>query len=93
MTPWTAACQAPPSVGVCRQEYWSGLPFPSPGDLHILESLPALPEVVVCGSVLKIILLFVLAVLVFATAGGLSLVVVSGAIHGPAAGRSLCMSL
>ena len=33
MTPWTAACQAPPSMGFSRQEYWSGLPFPSPGDL------------------------------------------------------------
>ena len=32
-TPWTAAYQAPPSVGFSRQEYWSGLPFPSPGDL------------------------------------------------------------
>ena len=32
-TPWTAACQAPLSVGFSRQEYWSGLPFPSPGDL------------------------------------------------------------
>ena len=29
-TPWTAAYQAPPSMGVSRQEYWSGLPFPSP---------------------------------------------------------------
>ena len=27
------ACQAPPSMGFPRQEYWSGLPFPSPGDL------------------------------------------------------------
>ena len=32
-TPWTAAHQAPPSVGFFRQEYWNGLPFPSPGDL------------------------------------------------------------
>ena len=32
-TPWTAAYQAPPSMGFSRQEYWSGLPFPSPGDL------------------------------------------------------------
>ena len=32
-TPWTAARQAPLSVGFSRQEYWSGLPFPSPGDL------------------------------------------------------------
>jgi len=32
-TPWTVACQAPLPVGFSRQEYWSGLPFPSPGDL------------------------------------------------------------
>ena len=32
-TPWTVACQAPLSMGFPRQEYWSGLPFPSPGDL------------------------------------------------------------
>ena len=32
-TPWTMAHQAPPSMGFSRQEYWSGLPFPSPGDL------------------------------------------------------------
>ena len=31
--PWTVACQAPPSMGFSRQEYWSGVPFPSPGDL------------------------------------------------------------
>ena len=31
--PWTVAHQAPPSLGFSRQEYWSGLPFPSPGDL------------------------------------------------------------
>ena len=29
-TPWTVAHQAPPSMGFSRQEYWSGLPFPSP---------------------------------------------------------------
>ena len=33
VTPWTAAYQAPLSMGFSRQEYWSGLPFPSPGDL------------------------------------------------------------
>ena len=33
VTPWTAAHQAPVSMGFSRQEYWSGLPFPSPGDL------------------------------------------------------------
>ena len=32
-TPWAIDCQAPPSVGFSRQEYWSGLPFPSPEDL------------------------------------------------------------
>ena len=32
-TPWTAAYQVPPSKGFSRQEYWRGLPFPSPGDL------------------------------------------------------------
>ena len=32
-TPWTVALQAPLSMGFSRQEYWSGLPFPSPGDL------------------------------------------------------------
>ena len=32
-TPWTVAYQALPSMGFSRQEYWSGLPFPSPGDL------------------------------------------------------------
>ena len=32
-TPWTVAFQAPPSMEFSRQEYWSGLPFPSPGDL------------------------------------------------------------
>ena len=32
-TPWTEASQAPPSMGFSRQEYWTGLPFPSPEDL------------------------------------------------------------
>ena len=32
-TPWTVAYQASPSMGFSRQDYWSGLPFPSPGDL------------------------------------------------------------
>ena len=33
VTPWTVACQAPLSMGFSRQEYWSGLPLPSPGEL------------------------------------------------------------
>ena len=32
-TPWTVAYQVPPSIRFSRQECWSGLPFPSPGDL------------------------------------------------------------
>ena len=32
-TPWTVAYRAPPPMGFSRQECWSGLPFPSPGDL------------------------------------------------------------
>ena len=39
-TPWTAAYQAPPSVGFSRQEYWSGVPSPSPsGSLTFTEFL------------------------------------------------------
>ena len=47
-TQWTAACQAPPSVEFSRQEYWSGLPSPAPGDLpnpeikHVSLKSPAL---------------------------------------------------
>ena len=33
VTPWTIACQAPLAMGFSRQEYWSGLPCPLPGDL------------------------------------------------------------
>ena len=33
VTPWTIACQCPLSMKFSRQEYWSGLPFPTPGDL------------------------------------------------------------
>ena len=32
MTPWTVTYEVSPSMGFSRQEYWSGLPFPSPGD-------------------------------------------------------------
>ena len=41
MTPWTVACQAPLSMGLFRQEYWSGLPFPPPGGLPDTEVEPA----------------------------------------------------
>ena len=42
-TPWTVAHQAPPSMGFSRQEYWSGLPFPSPEDLPNPEIEPGSP--------------------------------------------------
>ena len=35
VAPWTVAHQAPLSMGFPRQEYWSGLPFPSPGDMNL----------------------------------------------------------
>ena len=43
-TPWTVAYQAPPSMGFSRQEYWSGVPFPSPGDLSNPRIKPASPS-------------------------------------------------
>ena len=42
-TPRTVAYQAPPSMGFSRQEYWSGLPFPSPGDLPDPGTTPMSP--------------------------------------------------
>ena len=42
-TPWTVARQAPLSMGFSRQEYWSKLPFPSPGDLPNPGTKPASP--------------------------------------------------
>ena len=53
VTPWTAAYQAPPSMGFSTQQYWSGLPFPSPGDLPdpgIEPRSPALQAVLYHGS-------------------------------------------
>ena len=59
-TPWTAAYQAPPSMGFFRQEFWSGLPLPSP--LWILVTpkkfLTAVPE--------SICILFVIVVVKYA---------------------------
>ena len=43
VTPWTVARQAPLSMEFSRQEYWSGLPFPFPGDLPDLGVEPASP--------------------------------------------------
>ena len=43
VTPWTIAHQVPLSMGFSRQEYWSGLPFPTPGDLPDPEIKPGSP--------------------------------------------------
>ena len=42
LTPWTVACQAPPSMGFSREECWSDLSFPLPGDLPNQELNPGL---------------------------------------------------
>ena len=42
-TPWTVVCQAPLSMEFSRQEYWSGLPLPSPGDLSDSRIKPRPP--------------------------------------------------
>ena len=44
MTPWTTARQAPLPIGIPRQEYWRGLPFPSPGDIPDPGITPMSPE-------------------------------------------------
>ena len=41
LDPMNVTCQAPPSMGFPRQEYWSGLPFPPPGDLPDAEIKPS----------------------------------------------------
>ena len=43
-TSWTVAYQVPPFMGFSRQEYWRGLPFPSPGDLPDPETEPRSPS-------------------------------------------------
>ena len=43
-TPWTAARHAPLCMGFSRQQYWSGVPFPPPGDLPTQGSDPGLPH-------------------------------------------------
>ena len=52
-TPWTAVYQAPPSMGFPRQEYWSGVPLPSPGHLHCYFHIPSSKHLLP-GQLLKI---------------------------------------
>ena len=42
-TPWTAAYQAPPSMGFSRQEYWSGVPLPSPNGILLSHKKEIMP--------------------------------------------------
>ena len=51
-TPWTVAHQALLSVGFSRQEHWSGLPFPTPGDLSDLGSNPRFLQPLQCSPIL-----------------------------------------
>ena len=48
-TPWTVACKAPPSMGFSRQEYWSGLPLPSP-EIQLLLLLSCFSRVRLCAT-------------------------------------------
>ena len=43
VTPWTVSCQDPLSMGLSRQEYWNGVPFPSPGNLPDPGTEPGSP--------------------------------------------------
>ena len=54
-TPWTAAFQPPPSMGFSRQEYWSGVPLPSPyktywGTLNAYYKRREVQDIILCGS-------------------------------------------
>ena len=53
-TPWTVTCQAPLSMGFSRQEYWSGLPFPSPGDHPDLGIEPRSPALLADSLLTKL---------------------------------------
>ena len=53
VTPGTVAYQAPPSMEFSRQEYWSGLPFPSPRNLPSIGIEPTFPELRMGGSVVE----------------------------------------
>ena len=56
-TPWTAAYQVPPSMGFSREEYWSGLPLPSPPGKCMYVCMYACKYVSVCLPALEIVLL------------------------------------
>ena len=66
-TPWTVAHQVPLSIGFSRQEYWSGLPFPSPGDLPEPGIEPASPALMGGFFTTDILILNLKVVLVLKT--------------------------
>ena len=49
-TPWTAAHQAPPSMGFSRQEYWSGVPLPFPLSLQRSPLMPVFAHLEISGN-------------------------------------------
>ena len=63
-TPWTAAYQAPPCMGFSRQEYWSGVPLPSPSISHSLlklifiESVMRFNNLILCRPLLLLLSIF-----------------------------------
>jgi len=61
-TPWTAAFQAPPSMGFSRQEYWSGLPFPSPLRLYIYLNLWSCLQTENCLMILWLLRMIILII-------------------------------
>ena len=74
VTPWAVAHQAPPSMGFSRQEYWSGLPFPSPGDLPdpgieprspalhadaLISEPPGKPQICICMCIYVCVYMYI----------------------------------
>ena len=78
-TPWTAAYQAPPSMGFSRQEYWSGLPLPSPMDciVHEIQSMTEPLSLHLLKSYFFTYLLFLAVSWIFVAVRRLSLAVLS----------------
>ena len=54
VTPWTVACQPPPPMGFSRQEYWSGLPFPSVVRFIFLSKARKSPAIVNAGFLVQL---------------------------------------
>ena len=57
-TPWTAAHQAPPSMGFSRHEYWSGVPLPSPIYICYLYQIIIFLELIICVHKRELLFMF-----------------------------------